>query len=455
MTSTLRDILDDLVTAVPGHVASPGLAEKSRAAGKRRRIRRRIVRSAVAAAVVALVAAVVVPGVPEWRSQPAGADHYSDGVTSYPQRIGHQWWVRDLPDRPGPIAGLIELSGGGTWHAMSSAGHRWRLPAHADEVPTVSPNGRYVGYLASRTGPYVIRDLVDGTTTEFGEITSGLNYPSADNNAPSYLSGQAPSYWSPDGTRVWVPAYPRSGNSSGMVLGVDGTSQPVTRDEWPGYMVGWNSDDQLVFAHWDSSDPDDEYGPVERYLARALTTDGVVLGSVPLNIPPGATPGLSQWAGAVSPDNASLSLQLRPEETYEGRLHQLDLETGQLVAEPIGVDDDAVCPLGWAGTEPTLPIWDIESDNAVTAVVRDGTPEPIVVIEPGLGSYCVLWASDALAGGPRDGILDMSMGWWTWWWRELLAGFAVLLVGSATIARYVRSRRLRKPLEDGVEHPMR
>ena len=92
--TNLHDPLSDLVTEVPHHMATDDLCRDAWRAGRRRRLRRRAAVAGAAAAVVALIAPSV-PQAAEWvRSvEPAGS-RPSPAVDGYPQRIGHQWWLR-------------------------------------------------------------------------------------------------------------------------------------------------------------------------------------------------------------------------------------------------------------------------------------------------------------------------------------------------------------------------
>ncbi|HEX6231868.1 MAG TPA: hypothetical protein VFZ63_01960 [Jiangellaceae bacterium] len=67
-------------------------------------------------------------------------------------------------------------------------------------------------------------------------------------------------------------------------------------------------------------------------------------------------------------------------------------------------------------------------------VQTDPTEEPDT--EPGIGSYCITWASDAISGERRGGLFGLSTAWWTWWWREIVVG--LLLVGLPLAVCYRR-----------------
>jgi hypothetical protein len=450
MTNSLRDALDDLVAAVPDHVVRDDLPAAAWTAGRRRRFRRRVVSGAVAAAAVVLAAVVVVPMVQDVRSLTPASEERGEGVTAYPQRIGHQWWIRDLPDSPGPAAGLILIKPGGfakpsERHVVSPGGDRWRLMPYSEDIhPTISPNGRYVGYFASEAGPYVIHDLVNGERIDFPEVgTCSMSSPRP--LKPYCLFAQAPSFWSPDGRNVLVSGTDRHDigewNWSVLVLGLDGSITNVKPNMPEAFAAGWASDSELVFVGNHDADPDQPVSPAQEITATITDLAGSMVRS--LTFRPDAPWEIdfgSQWDAIVSTSGKEIAVG-------RGRVQQFDLSDGRPIGIPVGTPRPYpnpaswhACGLGWTNDAPTVPLWDEESSNSTTAVAHGGGLRPLVVVEPGVDSACFLWASDALSGEPRSGIFRLSTAWWTWWWREIVA--ALLLVG-VPLAGWLRRRAYR------------
>jgi hypothetical protein len=451
MTNSLRDALDDLVGAVPDHVVRDDLPAAAWTAGRRRRLRRRLVNGALAAAAVLVAAVVVVPMVQDVRSLPPASDEPGPGVASYPQRIGHQWWVRDLPDRPGPAAGLIQIYPGGDrlleWHVVSPSGHRWRLdrPYRHDIFPTTSPNGRYVGYIASEAGPYVIHDLASGTRVEFAGFSVGLladDLPLYD--TPYVVSDQSPSFWSPSGNLVWIPAFAWADSEelrSELILGVDGSMTQIERNASLGFAAGWASGSELVFVQYHYVNPETFEPPVQKVTATITDLDGNVIRTMTLDLGrPWETEFGNQWGAVVSPDGTQIVVN-EEIDSWSYRLHRFDLSNASPTGEPTDAANlEEPCGLGWTDEGVTVPIRDLESSNATTALADSSTIRPIVAVEPGIKSRCLIWASDAISGEARGGLFGLSPAWWTWWWREIVA--ALLLVGLP-LAGWLRRRAYR------------
>jgi hypothetical protein len=433
MTARLRDAFEDLAATAPRPAGTPDRARRAWRAGRRRRWGKRMVGSLAVVALVVLAAITFLPLADQVRSLEPAEGH--TGVTGYPQRVGHQWWVRDLPDRPGPVAGLVQLKPSREatshlrgWYAISQSGHRWRVPADhdfADERPTLSPTGRYLGYVADSSLTYVIRDLVTGEVVEFADIGGGRPTPTPRRYGDS---GQTPSFWSPGGDRVLMRAgdLADDGMAVWLLLGVDGSMSVVpiegTEDEWLGHLAGWAGHDAVHLVNWTPEDPGDWASPAAEVVVRTVSLDGEVLRT--LSLRPDTTwreTFFSQWSAVSAPDGGQLLVIEDPGE--HARL--FSLATGAELATPRYVGSYPVCGPGWGGTTPHVPADDARG-NATTVAVDTDQPRPLVVADPLLGTSCFVWAADALAGTPRGGLFGLWDPWWTWWWRE-----AVLLLGVA------------------------
>ncbi len=110
LSRALRDAADDAPTTLD--VSAEEWVSTSWRSGRRRRAVRGVAAGAGLADAAALVVSLVVSGVGGMPSASVPADGSSrssrEAVTSYPQRIGHQWCVRDLPTAPGPIAAVVQ-----------------------------------------------------------------------------------------------------------------------------------------------------------------------------------------------------------------------------------------------------------------------------------------------------------------------------------------------------------
>jgi membrane protein DedA with SNARE-associated domain len=69
----------------------------------------------------------------------------------------------------------------------------------------------------------------------------------------------------------------------------------------------------------------------------------------------------------------------------------------------------------------------------------------LAVVEPGLGSRCLVWAVRALAATPHGAPWGTSQSWLGWWWREVVA---VSLLVAASVWYVVWLRRRRRSTKD-------
>jgi hypothetical protein len=150
MSANVRNLFDDLVVHVPAHLSAGDLVERAQADARRRRLRRRLV-VAAAAAVAGLLFALMVPvRRPRVRCRARPVARRDRRWTGIPRGLNIQWPVRELPDRPGPLAGLLETTreysdenpspdSMARWHVFSATGRRWHLPHGPDHATSTRP----------------------------------------------------------------------------------------------------------------------------------------------------------------------------------------------------------------------------------------------------------------------------------------------------------------------------
>ncbi|WP_155372701.1 TolB-like translocation protein [Catellatospora vulcania] len=443
MTSRLSDAFDDLTAEVAPFVVRDDLGRTAWRAGRRRRTRRLLTTSSLAVTALAVLAMTVLPWAGGPRAlTPAGGEA---GVTGYPQRIGHQWWIGELPERPGPVAGLVEIvdqeSETDGWHVFSEHGHLWRLAPHfggTGDWPALSPDGRRLGYLTDQDGPYVIRDLATGRTTSFPSIGDAtIGRPSA------YLvAGQSPNFWSPDGAHLLLHASLPPVTPGAAILGMDGSVRFAPRNDL-GHPAGWAGDDRLV---WVKATGDDPAAP--GYAVTATTTDlaGAPVGAVTLRPADGWRQDghLNQWSPATSPDGTELlvSEYLSAGED-RAAVRRFSLSDGGERGSATVDHVTTPCGASWAGDVPAVPLNlpDTGEGYASTVLLEPAGPRRVVTADPELDTRCLIWAAGALAGEPHGWPFGLATPWWTWWWREILVGVWML----AAVAS-VWACRIRRPL---------
>lgn len=441
-TSQIRDRLRDLAEHAPDPLAYGDLAATAWSSGRRRRVRRRLRSAAVGLVVIGIVVGTVL-GLTSLTSpvQPTGGGAAS--VDGYPVRIAHQWWTRALPDRPGPVAGLLQRSDGG-WDVVAANGHRWRSPQpheSGDQYPTLSRDGRFLAYLGGVNGPFVIRDLVTGRVRRIDGIGCGCSGAAA----PLYIAAQSPSFWSPDDKWLVFPGGSFATDRSPTVLvGPTGPARPApVPASWT--PAGWAANGQIVWTDRGHRTPDGRFVNV-----RTTDLSGRVLRTVQVRLPtPAQATFLSQSTWTVSPDGRQLlfdSGDLDPDQSY---LATYLLADGSLLTTRQVQDSGGSCFDGWAGTTPVVPRPSSPRYAAETVAVSD-PPHAVSVTDPQIGSDCVVWTVDALAGTPHSGLFGTSTATWTWWWREAATGLVVLAL--AVLAGVTRARRHNLPR---VSHDLR
>jgi hypothetical protein len=433
----LREHLDDLVAGVPGHIVRDDLAARAWTRGRRRRWGRR-------AAVLAAMLGVLLLSVPVFVGNavlvPAGildGDNVKS-VTGYPQRIEHQWWTPGLPQRPGPLAALLNRDSDTlTWYAVSPHGDQWRLPQSLpfDIYPALSPDGRYLGFYEDPAhrmvdnaahGHYFLRDLATGHDTVF-------NGPQVDD--------QSPAFWAPDGRRMASMAMPEPDDTDGkaVILGVDGTAKRIPAH---GALAGWLDDDHLV---WLAQFQVFHNAPGGLVIV-VTDLDGTTRSIVGLGYPANGQP-LSQHSAIVSHGR----LLYRAD---SGRTQQtFRLDDGARVGRLVPDDTVATCPLTIADSGPLVT----DRPQSVAALRSDAGP--VIVVDPAAHVYCIFLVSGALAGEPHGGVFGLAQTPWTWWWREILAGL-ILAAVLVVLLLMIRRRNLRpgiprdpSPGPDHGHHP--
>lgn len=360
------------------------------------------------------------------------ADVSTDPADGYPLRIARPYVIRELPARPGPVAGLLRSDE--SWLAVSPHGRLWELTDdddRSDVPPAVSDDGRVLAYLRTSEngfGEYVLRDLTTGVITAFPSVSSGAS----ESDATFWVADQHPAYISPSGDQVLVPGGRTNGrDADGLLLSVDAGVRELFV-AGPAYPAGWERDGRLAWL-----------GALDaRRPAVIITTDtGEVARRTRLAVDRRIE--VTQWSARVSPDAKAVALA-EELDGLQGVVRRYSLRTG-LEIDRSDVVADAVlgaCSPSWRGEDVTVPTTtgDQSSDSTGLALV-DRRGEPVVLADPRLNIGCSFWASQALDGDVHHGLsgrlFDESQTWWSWWWRELTA---VVLIAFAIAG--MRWRRL-------------
>jgi hypothetical protein len=426
----LHERLDDLVADVPTYVVPD--ARVAWASGARRRARHRVGVVAAAAVVAALLAGAVA-----WLPHtldPAPADPDGSGVDGYPTRVDKPWLNRDLPDAPGAVAGVV-TSEDSSLSAVSPSGRVWRIEraARAAGFPmALSSDGRMLAYL-EEPHRFVLRDLVDGTTTvadEVGDGASGGQRP-IDPWGRYWVDSQSPAFWSPSNDRVFVHGMTADPQVRALVIGPGDTTvglrAPRTHGERLGFPAGWTPGGDLVWIVTSHSDDSTRWAQ-----AILTTTSGKLLHRVDLEVPDEADLGdgwAGQWSGSVSPDGTHVVLVSRGETLVNS------LEDGSVVDTlPVEFPE---CGISWDGDQPRPSF----AGSDVVAV-RDDQGRPQIVVDPSFKAACATWAGDALSGDAHRGVAGRVLGssneWLTWHWQEIALG--VVAIGGVAVLLVVRRR---------------
>jgi hypothetical protein len=439
MTNGLHEQLDDLLLDIPAHVpaADPGAAWR---AGGRRRLRRRVTTSAAVLAVVALLSAAGLVGSRVVEVQPAGGGSGSS-ATSYPARIDKPLLhLGTLPDRPGPVAGLVQRDDG--WLAIGQTGAVWRVPgaAHRPSTPflaSISPDGRRIAYVDASHGQseLTLLDLVDG-----GALTPDVG---ATGSHAWLLKGRGQTFWSPDSSRLLVPVRRVDGGPRHVAALVVGPGPATTEVRAPAGRrvepIGWLSPTRLGWLRWTSS-------PLRPDIVTTGARGGRVLSTAhsPTRIPRNQYVDASPVPGGDLPSHV-LSVTTATRQiliSNPGRR----ADSALVASRPVSPDRVVRCPASWTADFPVLPI----SGADDFFLLRSGNGSYAVQLDPSLlPAYCSVWATSALQGGPHEGIGGRLFGervtWLSWHWRQVaVAGGALgVLVAAGGVLLLGRRRRRR------------
>lgn len=444
---TIQDTLHELAeqTADLGDRDLADVVERAWVDGARRRRRSGVARVAGAALVVAaLVLLVVAPGARLGALFPAGA-RAAQGITAYPQRVGHQWFVRDEDGSGGPASGLLQADL--DWYVVRPSGELRALPPSATDVyPTLSADGRYLGYLTAGEGPYVVRDLAAGTAVEYPVVGTDPGAGSASAKVSYGLSSQYPSWFAADGRLVLSASTGDAGQFGALVLSPDGTARFLPGIG--GLIAGWLSDREILTVTT-SETSDDRLGPgVIPQLVHLHAID-VVTGSA-RDLPRLRTTRpfayVSQWSVSISPDRSLVSIL--DTDLTSGTLSLFRPGTGEPVAVPgastaddgrLQVGESSSCALSWQGATPAWFTNLYVGGESAQRLVAAGGAAPLVVVDPYLGATCLTMAPSALGGSASWTPFGRADALLIWWWQEIVA--AVVVVGVVVWFRRWRSRR--------------
>ena len=435
MTTPLSERLADLADDWEAGTAAPDPALLWRA-GRARRLQVRLLSAAVALVVVLLAIGAVTP-----EAAPAGvpAGAASSGQYGYPQRIGHQWWTPDYSPGAGRAALLVERVAHHAswdeslgWFVVQPDGHQAKLPVRTDLMPSISPDGSWVGWM--RNG----REYVLWSTVREVEVVVHVR---------GEVQPQVPSYWNARGDRVFVPLW--SDTQAGVVISTDGSQEVVPATDGP--VHGWVGEGLARVTTRPSGVGRNDV------VVRTWRTGGPWTESSALSVTErvGRDASVSQFDASVSPDSTRVAVALTTAALPDTNATVYRLSDGRPVpwgasGAPAGQGStvestpfaDDVCPMTWR-RESLLGRVDVPQDAGADggrALVRydpGGVATPLLVTEAKAGVGCMVWAQDALDGSPTWTPFGTSTSWLSWWWREVLGAVAVL----AGIAWFTLRRR--------------
>lgn len=440
LTEAFRALADDLETGVVG--PAPEVVWRH---GARRRWRRRGGAGLAVAAVVALFALVLAPA-GGLATMPASADR-AQGVTAYPQRIGHQWFTRTFRAGDGPIAMLVERVAEHDshdeplgWFAVSQSGHQTHLPL-VQSMPSLSPDGRWMGYQPAGSGDYLVLGTTSSREVRFAQL--------------GILQDQMPSFWNASGDQVFVPVL--DSLSAGAVLRVDGTRVTVPRA--PGLVYGWMGEDLVALS---------QLGPQAGSTGTTFSVEVWRPGrdwtateqTVTVDRYPGRQ-GTNQFTASISPDGSRIAVTMPTGTAGTSRVTSYvpggapivstdatgmtaDLRAG---SEPqiSAPSADLTCPVTWQGNQPLAVLRGARPSGSgglrLTRWLPSGHEgKAVIVTEKGQGVACMLVAGHAMEGKASWSLLGTADVVAAWWWREFVVGFVVIAIGLG-LWRRTRARR--------------
>ncbi len=111
---------------------------------------------------------------------PADGGAARPSASTYPSRVDAPLFrMGELPDRPGPIAGLILRNQG--WFAVGEQGQVWRVPgATGGESTSISPDGTRIAYVDSSPTSPSSRSATSSTATCSRRASTGPAQVSAE-----------------------------------------------------------------------------------------------------------------------------------------------------------------------------------------------------------------------------------------------------------------------------------
>ncbi|GAA2737927.1 hypothetical protein GCM10009867_27130 [Pedococcus aerophilus] len=461
MTTELTDALDSLAADVDVTPPRTDLATAAWTRGRRARTRARASRVALAAAAVVTVVAAVLPG--SWDRSALPSSSRETSSTGYPVRITKPWTTEDLPLRGEPLAGVLlsEARGYTGWYAVTKDGDLRRLPVSGGfmrgNVPTLSDDGRLIGYVDSSSGQYVLHDVVSGRVTSFPDVRAeNSTDPQAEAPAPYRVGPQIPGYVSPDGVHVAVPGTTGTdGTTAILVLGTDGSVRPVAVGGEDG-LVGWLDDQTLLTMNSKDSGPDD--AGVSTLTPVAIGLDGTTR-RLPTLRPsePVAAFSYSQWSPALSPDHRSLAMGLsdhgRPSslvfDLADGREVESRRDSTILPGSPtVNASTSGMKHIEWAGST----WYGVLPGPAVRAMApQSSTDDPAIVVDPRLDTAWLDLADDALSGPAHGNVLGTADTWVAWHWREVLIAAGVLIL--VALGLHLTAGRSQQPVRRSPTRP--
>lgn len=415
-----REMLDDLLVDVPRQVV-PDIDAAWRS-GTRRRRRAYGVGTGVVLALALVVGVGVMTFDPKRSVQPA------DGPDGYPREVSRPIVLTRMPERPGPMAGVLQLFGIGDWTVFDARGRSWLVPGISqldDDQPMLSDDGRMLGYLRTVSedrSEFVLWDLVSGEQTVVPEVGDGRLLDEAHlTDQPYSVDGQSPGLWSPDDQWLATVGGPRDakGGWGPLLMGVDGRVQHLPVRGW---LVGWLAADRLAVVRANGE-------------LIAVDPDGTIVDRVELEVPAGREI-FGQWSGRVSADGSRVAIV--SEKGAQQEVSTFDTATGGLLyTYPWSNGFANSCLLGWQGDE--VLAWNYEG-----SLVEISSGERVVTTYAFPGDLgCAVVAAEALAGPVQEGPGILEWRYWDviWWWRWILGAVVVLLVGGCVW--FVRRTRRR------------